>query len=350
MVSRRPSFVAPPKRFQSEDPLSEYETRAENRIEVPERIGRYHSLVREMRALFSSPLRGGRSGGPRANRFHSIDVSKGSLPRALKIVDTLIKALERRGHSVRMSADRPPKLLIGVDHVELSVLIEERYRRVRLAPTADEVDMERRYGWPPRARYDHEPTGELALRIDVSSWETPGAQKTWADGKTQRVEGLLNAFVLGLVRAAEAKRRHDLEVEKRQQRWAEDQRLAAEARLREMEENRRREGLFRQARAWAKHCQARAYVNAVRHHAERNGDLRQDSVLEAWLAWAESYLESSDPLHGAGELPSTEAEWPSLQLSSEEEQLPRTGERLKWRAEFAEAKAELNRRFGGGHT
>lgn len=278
-----------------------FEKKSENRIKVPDRVGRYHPLVRQSRDILKS------WGSPRYgwnNQYRSlpagcldIRVEKASRRRALKIMDTLIKALEKRGFAVRISsAKEDPKTIVTVGEVELPIEIEEKYQRIELPPTESELRSKRLYGWEPRKRYDYEGTEELALRINPGRWASLGVRKTWADGKTQRVEELLNQFVVGLVRVAEAKKQRDREREEERKRREEQRRLAEMRRRRVREEQDRREELKRQAAAWADHRRMRGYVSALREEAEREGPLPPYSPLRLWIEWAQSYLEKTDPL------------------------------------------------------
>lgn len=278
-----------------------FEKRPENRIEVPERVGRYHPLVRQSRDI----LKGW--GSPRYgwnNQYRSlpadcldIRVERASRRRALKIMDTVIKAFEKRCFPVRISkANEDPKTIITVGEVELPIEIEEKYERIELPPTESDLRSKRLYGWEPHKRYDYEGTGNLALRINPGRWISLGVRKTWADGKTQRVEELLNQFVVGLVRVAEAKKQRDRERKEERKRREEKRRLAEMRRRRLREEQERREELKRQASVWAEHGRMREYVSALRKEAEREGPLPAYSPLRLWIEWAQSYLEKTDPL------------------------------------------------------
>ena len=102
---------------------------------------------------------------PWNKRYLNIHVTRSSLDRALRIMDALLKALEKRGFSVEVILDgRNPKtkVLIGGDAV--AIRLDERTRRVERQPKSGE-----RWLYP---RYEFLPTGELTLRID-SYWPSP---------------------------------------------------------------------------------------------------------------------------------------------------------------------------------
>lgn len=295
-----------------------FEKKSENRIEVPQRVGRYHPLVRQSRDI----LKGW--GSPRYgwnNQYRSlpadcldIRVEKASRRRALKIMDTLIKALEERGFAVRISKNKEnSKTIVTVGEVELPIRIEEEYERIELPPTESDLRSQRLHDWEPRKRYDYKGTGELALRINPSRWVSLGVRRTWADGKTQRVEELLNQFVVGLVRVAEAKKRWERDREEKRRRREHERRIAEMRRRQRREEQERREELKRQATAWSDYRRILEYVAALKKEAERDGPLPAYSPLRIWIEWAESYVEQADPFRELNELvPGTQAQ--KLQL------------------------------------
>jgi len=153
-----------------------FEAEAANRIQVLDKPGRYHPLVRKTR----TSLRGqsnDRTDGDRLN----VAVDKSARPRALRIMDALLK--ERRGFGVRI---RDGETLVTLGDVDLSIRLEERSRR-------QEVQVTR--SWGTYRRYKFHPTGELSLKI--LDYQVGDVRKTWADGKRQKVEDCLNAFVVG---------------------------------------------------------------------------------------------------------------------------------------------------------
>lgn len=306
-IHRDPSQKGPTEPPGPVEKQQAFEEEEENEITVPERVGRYHPLVRQSRDILKSwgSPRYGWNNQKRSLPANCLDirVERGSRRRALKIMDALIKALEEREFPVRISDDdKDPKTLVSVHDAELPIQIEEKYRRVELPPTEDDLRRKRQYGLDPRTRYDFEATGDLALKIRPGRWARLGVRKTWADGKTQRVEGLLNKFVVGLVRAVEAKKERDRKREEKQRRREEARRLREMRRRRVQLEETHRKELKRQARAWADHRQMRDYVAALRRKAERDGRLAPHSPLRKWIEWAESYLDEENPLNDLDDL------------------------------------------------
>jgi hypothetical protein len=206
-------------------------------------------------------------------------------------MDTLIKALEHRGMTVRVGGD-DGTTIVDVRGVPVRIALEERYRSTLLPPTPKDLEYEQRYGWTPRRRYERERDGNLALRI--LEWPPEGQRKAWTDGKRQRVENCLNAFVVGLVVVSEAKRAVELERQEWERKYIEAE-LKREAERRRAELERARiEELRRQVTAWDEARRSREYVAAARELIDRRSS--SSELIQKWLSWAEEYIERLDPL------------------------------------------------------
>lgn len=280
-----------------------FEARPDNRIEVPEQVSRYHPVIREARRMArTSSLRFGSWGGCHPTISSAFDVDRTSLPRALRILHALIRALEQRGFQVYLTKEEKPRMVVRTGQVEVQVMIKEAYRRVEVPPTAEEAARARRHdSYEARTRWRWEATGQLSLRILELFAE--GTRKTWADGSRQRLESLLNSFVVGLVAAAEARREWERERDEWNRRWEEKRRAEEEQRIRAEEEQRRRAELLSMAASWREAQYVRRFLRAVRAGAEASPHVAQGGVLQTWLAWAEDIVRRRDPiLAGVGPL------------------------------------------------
>lgn len=129
------------------------------------------------------------------------------------------------------------KIMVDQDMVAFTLI--DKTRREKHIPTAAEQDhLARRQArrraatdrgdWDlhssiryvtPWPEYDTIDTGQLAFLIE--GW-SHGLRKTWADGKTQCIETLVDAIVAGLkaILACDKERREERELRERQ--WAEE--------------------------------------------------------------------------------------------------------------------------------
>ncbi|MBI4454723.1 MAG: hypothetical protein HY644_02355 [Acidobacteria bacterium] len=103
--------------------------------------------------------------------------------------------------------------------------------------------------------------------------------------------------MIGLLRAAEARKAERLEQERQQREWKEQERKRIELERRRYEEEQRLRQLDKQISAWQKSQQIRAYVEAVRQRAiQKHGQITPGSELEKWIMWATRWADGFDPL------------------------------------------------------
>ncbi len=273
-----------------------FETRAENRIVVPERLDSPHPLVAQTQKSLKG-LKPNDRGllDPRKKSCLDMRVAPTSTSRALRIMDALLKALDHRGFAASTAVGKDSATTISVLGETLAVSIEENVKQKEHQVTpAEERKRERdRYFSLYIPRYDFIPTGALSLRVK-NVWSN-GVRTTWSDGKVQRVENCLNAFIIGLIKAAVQTRAHRLERERWEQEWQERMRQREEAERRQREEKEQLEKLLTDAENWQRSQLIQAYVDAVRAAATRkHGGVPPE--LDQWLAWAAEQAERLDPL------------------------------------------------------
>ncbi len=147
--------------------------------------------------------------------------------------------------------------------------------------------------WADQFERVSNPSGRLTL--EIKTWGC--SRRSWSDGKKQRIEGCLNAFIIECINTAVAKRTRDLK-------WAEDERIRQEEELRRekiarlrREEEERVQALMQNAANWQKSKQVREYIEAVKKEAIReNGEIVQGSEMDRWLKWANDQADRLDPL------------------------------------------------------
>ena len=222
------------------------ETASLPRIEVPGELTDPHPLVsRAKKSLQKAPKDEAKRLVPRTNRCLDVRVTPATLERALLLMNAIATECEKRGWKL----DIEPRVVTHPawhrreDHKEevreTRVLIEDQAIEVALLevmkPIAIEPELRNGYRWGGTT-YRYEPTGRLRIEIGTA----PGAhglQRTWGDGKKQRLERVLHRVVAGLARCAEARR----EQEARRRAWEVERREEE----RRAEENRRRRELLR---------------------------------------------------------------------------------------------------------
>lgn len=229
-----------------------------------------------------------------------VSVSRGLLDRALRIMDALIKAVESRGGRVlvesREGSASEKGTFVEIAGQRLGIRLRELVDRTPHVATQEEKVRQRRDPWFRIPEWDHAPSGRLALEIRGLEYLGLGLRQRWVDGTRQRLEGCIGKFVVALEQAAQAKRAHDEEMERRRREWAEEERRRALERLKREQEQARRQRLIQEAELWETAQRVARYVTEVERQARVRGmDTGPDSPLGRWLAWARSVASQLDP-------------------------------------------------------
>jgi len=225
-----------------------------------------------------------------------VHVSRGSVDRSLRILDSLIKALDQRGFLLTITKDSPPKTQVSVFgetiQIELRELLERHERELTEQQKKDKLKNPWKY---PRPEYDCIPSGKLALQIN--SYGTHGIRTSWTDGANQKVEECLNSFMTTIINIASKFRAERLERLRQQMDREEQERLRKEKEKREREEQEKIQKLERDVDAWYKAQRIRNYVQAVREEfIQRGGSISNGCEFEQWLNWAIQHANNIDPM------------------------------------------------------
>jgi hypothetical protein len=224
-----------------------------------------------------------------------VRISPSGIPRALRIMDALIKALEKRGFQVTLKKETEWQWstrvsILGEDIAFALWEGNEAYEPV-LTP-AQQREKEKYPFMYDRAHY--RPSGKLSLRIRDSY--SVRRSDGWEDNDKKKVEERLNTFVMALIRKALREKMERMERQKREREWQERRRLQEEQERQRREQQARLEKLEQEVTAWNKSQLIREYVEAVGKAAEKQGaDLCSDSELSRWITWARGVADWLDP-------------------------------------------------------
>jgi hypothetical protein len=271
--------------------VSSFQNSDEEPIIVPDRLSSPHPLIKQ-----SSEILNGRPPNevglvnPAEKGCLDINVSRSSLRRALRIMDTIIKALEKQGYNVFLSEARTKT---KIQEVPISFGISEKLSTRKKRP--EEHDLEGRYQFG-HSRFVEErvPSGDLCLTIhDAGDFYIYGCQQNWSDGKKSKLENRINSFIDGLITAAAVKIERDKEKEEKErrrigrQRQLEEERLKrAELRRRYLDEEARVKKLISQAENWKKSQILREYIAEIERRA-----IGEDVTFDLEKPLATSYHE-----------------------------------------------------------
>lgn len=162
IIIDRPTPKSLPEVTAGLHPLIAFERQPENRIIVDDDIEATHPLIRATRQYWVARRRG--DGGAASQPQLGIEVSSETLPRALRTVQALLVACERRGFQV--VATTGGQSLVRILEQSVRFALEERTQQVLHQRTTEEQAAAKR-GVPVR-RWDHVPNGRLALKIQRS--------------------------------------------------------------------------------------------------------------------------------------------------------------------------------------
>lgn len=260
-------------------------------VKVPERLGSPHGLTAMTRRQVQG-LRPDSNGIVycRPPSGYDMGVSRAQLSRALRILDTLVRELERRGANV-MLKEEGRSMCALISEEELKFSLRENCTQIRTAPSksgADRGPLET-YG----RRYTYASTGKLQIRIDA--YTKPPVQRTWSDGR-KPLEERLGDVVRGFFVAGEAAHQQTLVWEQERRRWREEARKREEEEERRARERRETELLVREAKAWADADTIAAYLRAI-SQTLGDGEPGISDEGQKWLASARIRAARINPLN-----------------------------------------------------
>src|SRR5262245_59523894 len=117
---------------------------------------------------------------PRSVDRLDIRVSPACLDRALRIMDALIKGLEKRAFNVRVKDEPGHPTVVTALKETVHVWIEEKVNQKVKVLTKAQAQEQKEHPWR-YGNWDYLPSGRLALRIKVSAYQAIRSQ--WGDGE-----------------------------------------------------------------------------------------------------------------------------------------------------------------------
>lgn len=232
-----------------------------------------------------------------------IQVSRDLLPRALRLMDALVKGFEERSWKICLgskSEEQDRKSYVALFGTQIPFGIRERIRKVENPPPKPVRMAGGGMFTPLEAKYRDVPSGRLSLVLR-ERWGK-SVVKSFDDSATQHIEDRLNEFVVAVAVRAYENLEWDAGREDNERNWRTQELLREERARREREELSRVQSLEQQAEDWYRSQKLRSYIAAVRAAAQERRMV--DDVLEGWLSWAEARVAALNPLTGElGELP-----------------------------------------------
>ena len=264
-------------------------------IELAETLHGAHRLVRQANPqLKSAETDEHHLIVPPSDAGLAVRVSKATLHRALRIMDALLNACERRGYPVSAG----PQVEILGETVSFGIV--EQLDKVREQP--EEHDLDGRYEFGHSIFTSRRVlSGRLQLFVTSASY---GSRHAWADSDKHRLEDCLNNVIAGLIRVAgrqkdtrEAEQRREAARREDAQRWEEECRRVAELRRQYEHEQARVKAFVADVTHWTQARNLRDFIAAAAaRHIEEHGAIGPDSEFAQWQKWAAEQADRLDPL------------------------------------------------------
>jgi hypothetical protein len=202
----------------------------------------------------------------------SIQVPEESRPRALRLLDTIIKVLRSRKHDVI------------ADHFTTYAKIGDEHVNFRLREKQRVSDVKTSYGGR-----QYESTGEFVFVIDVGSY----TRKEVKDGHEQ-IEAKISTIIAMLELEGERMKIDRIESEIRRKKRERQQRIEQELMERQDKEAKAFKKLFLKAIRLHQANILRNYIKTVEANTVKEGKLTEE--FTKWLTWAEKKVSWYDPL------------------------------------------------------
>ena len=210
---------------------------------------------------------------PEQNDVLDIDTTQTTFPRALRIMDTLIKILRDRGHDIEIKYGKTNAVIYGQ---EIEIKLREKYRVI------DE----------PRGKYDSrnlEPTGILSFIIEPGSFY----QKVSNDGQ-DLLETKLQTIIVKLESEGTRKREQHIKNEEWRRQEEEEERIEKGIREKKGKQLSDFKLIFRRAIRFHQSNIIRDYIFAVEKSCTEKGQLTRE--ISIWTDWAKKKVDWYDPL------------------------------------------------------
>ena len=249
-------------------------------IIVPDRLLNPHPLVVQTRSILES-----KSGWIRQCALN-VWVTKPTVPRAMRLINTRIKEVTARGLTLsKTDKDRHARFELGPDWVRFK--LREKSKSTTEPEVAAAVGSGKEFLLP--AQLAIEPKGTLGFELEEY---LDGARKSWSDGK-KLLEEQVASIVDGILVAMQIVRARRLAREEQAREWAEQERLRAEAKARVEQELKERRALLAEATMWSEVRVANQYLDHLEVTERTLG--RVSSELRLWLFQARRRLAELDP-------------------------------------------------------
>lgn len=231
-----------------------------------------------------------------------ISVSEANTQRVFILIDTIIKAIENRGHKFTVITEdkelyndqryKVKHCFFEIKKEKVKFSITEKLKRVEHKLTPDEKIQKKLYSSCLIPKWDYVPTENMRLIIDTADYK----KYCWTETERKKLENRLPLILKGFLKAADSFKKHRIAERIRAIKQADEQRKAWQRELREMEERERISDLLKRINNWNNARLIRQFLKELHNVAIECGRYDENSKFGRWLKWAYSYADKIDPL------------------------------------------------------
>lgn len=242
--------------------------------------------------------------------FFELEVGPESVERVITFLNAFVTAAEARQY--RATTGILAQVFV-VDNVPLNFKIAEKITRTKHDPTQAELaaiemwekrQQRRSNSWargnwtqrPTPPEWDYVPNGSLQIIVNEElRYGYSGLRRSFGDGKTQRIETLINAIFEAFATWSAAIKAKRIEDKRRERERKEKESRREEQQRRNALDCKRVEALSMDLDQRHQRRQILAYIAAVT--AKLNtGNYEGPEEVREWIAWAKGYADRIDPL------------------------------------------------------
>jgi hypothetical protein len=202
-----------------------------------------------------------------------IKVSKTNISRVLRFMDTFIKGLYVRGHSIKVTDE---STYLEMKNLKIKISIREKIKRVQRE--------QKNSSW---IIYDYIPTGKLVFKVDETFID-----REWTEG-TVPFENQLSVILAKLEILADILTQKKLEIRLWHENYERERQIEKDFQKRKEDDLLAFKDTLNKAERWHKANNLRNYINEVESRAISKGNLTEE--IKKWLIWARKKADWYDP-------------------------------------------------------
>lgn len=217
------------------------------------------------------------------------------------LADTIIKAIEGRGHKLEIDAEEKITwsgksylvydCYLSIKCEKVRFKISEKLNRVERSLSKEDKEQLESYRYiSDRWRY----VSSGLLRVKVL--EADYRNDTWMDNDKKTVEEQIPLIIYAILFAANRQKQRSIERKHEEQRRAEEKRIAIQNEELEKQEQQSIDDLMSQVNNWEKSVRIRKYLEEFECIVRGDVSLYDDSFMKYWIKWAHDYADNLDPL------------------------------------------------------